>query len=87
MTCFVRYALCAALPLLSACDDRPDDYPRLLPMSELLAEPELSPAGADPAATEQAVRSRADELRARADDLRGPVIDPPLRRRIGEAEG
>lgn len=87
MNCFLRYAFCAALPLLSACDDGSDDYPRLLPMDDLLAEPELPPAGNDPVATETAVNSRADGLRARAEALRGPVIEPLIRRRIDEAGG
>ncbi|MDP0928806.1 hypothetical protein Q0601_16605 [Paracoccus onubensis] len=87
MTRFARYALCATLPLLSACNGQPGDYPSLLPMDQLLAEPELPAANIDPAVASDTARSRADDLGARADALRGPVIEPDLRRRIEGTEG
>lgn len=88
MTCFARYALCATLPLLSACSGQSgNDYPTLLPMDQLLAEPELPAARVDPDIATDEARTRAEDLRARADTLRGPVIEPELKRRIEETEG
>ena len=88
MTRFARYALCATLLLLSACSGQSgDDYPALLPMDQLLAEPELPAARVDPVIATDETRTRADDLRARADALRGPVIEPELKRRIEESEG
>jgi len=86
MTRFARYALCATLSLLSACGGQSGDYPSLLPMDQLLAEPELPAAGIDPTVASGTARTRADDLRARADALRGPVVEPDLRRRIKETE-
>lgn len=79
---FTYLTLCAAIPILSACTDGQDDYPKLMPTDQLLAEPELSPAASDPVATTENVESQADALRARADALRKPVIDPETRRRM-----
>lgn len=88
MTCFARYAFCATLPLLTACSGQSgEDYPTLLPMDQLLAEPELPTAGVDPVAATSEARARADALRARADALRGPVIEPELKRRIDDTQG
>lgn len=82
MTRIAQIALCAALPLVSACADQGGDYPQLLPMEQLLAEPELPPDGADPAAVAEATQSRAEALRARAEALRHPVIEPEIQRRM-----
>ncbi|RNF32977.1 hypothetical protein [Paracoccus methylarcula] len=87
MTRIAQIALCAALPLVSACADRDRDYPRLLPMEQLLAEPELPPDGADPAAVTEAAQSRAEALRARAEALRRPVIEPGIQRRMRQRGG
>ena len=88
MTRFARYALCATLPLLPTCSGQSgNDYPALLPMDQLLAEPELPTARVDPVTARSEARTRADELKARADALRGPVIEPELKRRIEESEG
>lgn len=74
--------LCAVIPLLSACADDNGEYPALMPTDQLLAEPELSPAASAPQATTENVESKADALRARAEALRQPVIDPETRRRM-----
>lgn len=74
--------LCVVIPVMSACADNQDDYPALMPTDQLLAEPKLSPAASAPEATTENVESKADALRARADALRQPVIDPETRRRM-----
>jgi hypothetical protein len=73
-----------ALPLiltLTACGGQ-GDYPELLPTSELLAEPAIpnhaQDALTDSAPVETATNARADALRARAQALKGPVVDPAL---------
>lgn len=75
--------------LVSACGDAGADYPALVPVGIILAEPTLSPAtaeaAADPAAAATPVRNRADALRARATALRGPVIEPAIRTRMDRA--
>ncbi|MBM3604293.1 MAG: hypothetical protein FJX25_05925 [Alphaproteobacteria bacterium] len=82
----VPVALSLAL-LLTACG-KPDDFPRLLPTAQILAEPALpvhaTVAATEPDAVEAAENRRAEALRARARELQGPVVDPVLRRR---AEG
>ncbi|RMC30992.1 hypothetical protein [Paracoccus alkanivorans] len=87
MTRLAQIALCAALSLLSACADRGGDYPSLLPMDQLLAEPELPPDGADPTVATSATQARADALRARADALRRPVIEPETQSRMQRSDG
>lgn len=80
-------ALCAACAL-SACAGGQDDYPRLLPTEQVLAEPALPAHAATVAADappEAAVVARAEALRARADALRGPVIEPGTRARMTPA--
>ncbi|MDN5568681.1 MAG: hypothetical protein L0G27_08065 [Paracoccus sp. (in: a-proteobacteria)] len=74
-----------ALPLLltlAACGSQ-GDYPDLLPTSQLLAEPVVpnhaQVALSDPAPVEAAANARADALRARAQGLKGPVVDQSLR--------
>lgn len=84
----MRYAtILAALPLpvllLTACAD--GDYPALLPTEQVLAEPTLPDSQADPVATAAEAGGRADALRARADALRGPVIEPGIARRMAGA--
>lgn len=81
------FALCAALSLLSACGGKDDDYPRLLPTERLLAEPVLPGAGMEPNATNAAAEARADALRARAEKLKEPVIDPGTRERLERNRG
>ncbi|MDO5630292.1 MAG: hypothetical protein Q4G22_00475 [Paracoccus sp. (in: a-proteobacteria)] len=78
------------LPLLAAaCGDRGTDYPSLVPVETILAEPAL-PAAIGATATDAAtaaapVQSRAEALRSRAQDLSGPVIDPATRARMDRA--
>ncbi|MDO5614321.1 MAG: hypothetical protein Q4G14_13910 [Paracoccus sp. (in: a-proteobacteria)] len=78
------------LPLLAAaCGDGGADYPSLVPAETILAEPALpadtAAAATDPATAAAPVQSRADALRNRAQDLRGPVIDPATRARMDRA--
>ncbi|MDO5648024.1 hypothetical protein [Paracoccus sp. (in: a-proteobacteria)] len=74
--------------ILAGCADR-GDYPALLPTDQVLAAPVVPvharPAAADPAPVVAAATSRADAVRARADRLRGPVIDPATRARMQAA--
>lgn len=75
-----RAPLFLCLVPLAGCVDPGGDYPRLLPTEAILAEPVLPPHAADavttPAAVGQTTTSRADALRAKADALRRPVIEP-----------
>ena len=79
----MRYAP-ALLLLLAACSDG-DDYPRLLPTNQILAEPVLPAHAAPVADAPEAVAAQADAraaaLRARADALRGPVVEDDIRAR------
>lgn len=83
----MKYVLLVCILMLSACGGM-SEYPRLLPTDRILAEPALPDharqSAADPAPAEAVARDRADALRARADALRGPVVDPELRRRAAE---
>lgn len=75
---------CLALILLAACAEpyplAPDlaasgadaPYPALVPVEQISAQ---VPPVTTTAATSEAIGSRADRLRARANRLRGPVID------------
>lgn len=78
-------SLCA-LAALAACSDG-RDYPRLLPTSQMLATPALPDHAGDAAQSppDQAVTARAEALRARADTLRRPVIEPETRARMNSA--
>lgn len=76
-------ALLLPAPLLSGCGG--GDYPALLPTDQVLAEPTLPDAQADPVATAGEAEARADALRARAEALRGPVIEPETARRMAGA--
>lgn len=81
----MRHALILALTLAACTAD--GDYPRLLPTEQALAEPALpahaTAARTDPAPLEDATAARAAALQARADALRGPVVDPGLQGRAG----
>lgn len=94
----MRLILALTLASLAGCTSFPEleaaqtpgiqsaAYPRLLPLDSLLAE------GGDPRATPDAmddIAARVAQLRARADRLRGPVIDSPTRSRMarGVVEG
>ncbi|WP_411958169.1 hypothetical protein [Paracoccus homiensis] len=72
----------ALLCLILAACAADDGYPDLRPTAEMLAPPQLTPEENAPATTRQTAESRADALRARADALRGPVIEPELRQRM-----
>ncbi|MBU2957464.1 hypothetical protein Q4511_12090 [Paracoccus sp. 1_MG-2023] len=79
----MKYAS-ALLLLLAACSEG-GDFPRLLPTDQILADPAL-PAHAQPvaAAPEQVLTqadARAAALRARADALRGPVVEDEIKAR------
>jgi len=77
---------------LSACAEFPEvdaalatgaqgqDYPELLPFEQLLSGDDPRLAQGDDAA----LRARAAELRARADGLRRPVIEPQTRDRMDD---
>ncbi|MCL3881112.1 hypothetical protein [Marivita sp. GX14005] len=72
---------CAEFPQVDTAlaEGNPDlDYPDLLPFERLLdgAPPRLDPA------EDENLRARADAVRARADNLRGPVIEPETRGRM-----
>ncbi|SLN74372.1 hypothetical protein ROJ8625_04048 [Roseivivax jejudonensis] len=72
---------CATFPEIDAAesaDVATAPYPDLVPIGTLLAQ---QPPRATPA-LEAEVTARADALRARADALRGPVIDAPTRDRL-----
>lgn len=56
-----------------------DDYPRLLPMDDILIDP--MPVS-DPVAVQAELTGDAAGLRARSARLRGPVIDPATRARM-----
>lgn len=72
----------ALLCLILAACAADDGYPELRPTAEMLAQPQLTPEANAPATTRQTAERRADALRARADALRGPVIEPDLRQRM-----
>lgn len=80
-----------ALPVLTACSTLPDipplpdsgrAAPALLPMDEMLASV-AAPRATD--ATSDALAARAARLRARANLMRGPVLDPDTRARLAAA--
>lgn len=81
----MKHALILVLTL-AACAEG-ERYPALLPTDRLLAEPALpahaTAARADPAPVRAATDARAEALRARAEALRGPVVEPGLRNRTG----
>ncbi|MFB2594203.1 hypothetical protein ACEYYB_05090 [Paracoccus sp. p4-l81] len=64
---------------LAACGGTDADYPRLVPMDALLADPA---AAVDPVAVQAELGAGASGLRARASALRGPVIDTATRARM-----
>lgn len=79
----IRGALCLGL---AACATQ-EGYPDLLPTRQMLAAPDL-PAGTDSEfAIRQSAESRSTALRARAEALRGPVIEPALRHRMQDVAG
>ena len=72
---------CAEFPEVDAAlaQGAPDpDYPELLPFEQLLEADDPRLMEGDDAA----LAARAAELRARADGLRRPVIEPPIRDRM-----
>lgn len=58
------------------------DYPELVPLGPLLDA--VDAAQVDAPATETELTTRADALRARADQLRGPIVSPQERARLEE---
>jgi hypothetical protein len=86
----IALAACAepypvAPDLVASGADAP--WPALVPVEQIAAQVPPPGAAADPAPA-QAIDSRAARLRARAERLRGPVIDPETesRMRRGVAE-
>lgn len=74
---------CAEFPDVDAAlaaDGPPSAYPDLLPFEQLLTAPEPRLADADA----DALIARASDLRNRANDLRGPVIEPDARDRMDD---
>lgn len=76
-------ASCAPLP--GVAPDRaqataPRDYPRLLPIGEVLVRAE--PSRTHEAGRDAELRDRAARLRARAARLGGPVMDEATRQRL-----
>ena len=74
---------CAEFPEVDAAlaaGDPQSEYPALLPFEELLLQedPNLDTSDVD------ALRARAEDLRSRADGLRGPVIDNETRDRMDD---
>ncbi len=75
-------AACTEFPQVDAAlspNDPGADYPELLPFEQLesgQAPPSLTDSDDD------ALRARAEALRARVGGLRGPVIDPDTRDRM-----
>lgn len=77
-------ALPFCLPLTLAACGGGGTYPALMPTEAILAEPVLSPAlGTAPAAVRDDAAARAAALRARAQGLRGPVIESEFRAQMG----
>lgn len=84
----MKYAplLTASLLALAACDKQADTYPDLLPTEQILAEPTLPSHSTDAVSSSNTVdaqaNARADALRARAEALKKPVIEPDTRARM-----
>lgn len=78
--------LAAVFCLLTACGNDAD-YPALVPIEQLLADPAGQPRvdAVEAQATQAALDARAAALTARAAALRGPVIDAPSRARLTAA--
>lgn len=76
-----------ALAALSACGGAQGDYPALLPTAEALAEPAIPAHAGGASPTGEDITARADALRARADALRRPVIEPATRARMKARPG
>lgn len=75
-------SLISACLLLAACNALDEGYPDLLPTDQILAEPELPDLPADPTPATDSARADGAALEARAENLRGPVIDEATRRRM-----
>lgn len=87
MKWFAQITYFVVLMLLFGCTDRAGDYPALSPTDQLLAESLLQADEVYPTAQSNTQKTRADALRGRAADLRGPVIDPETRRRMTRPNG
>lgn len=74
-----RFCSLAALLALAACGGSDEAYPRLLPLSDLTAPPDIpahaADAAADPDAVGEALRARRAETAARATRAQGQVTD------------
>lgn len=81
----LRLATLVLIAATAGCTEPRDDYPQLMPTDQLLAPPELPEAGLDPQATRAATSAEGDALRARAEALKTPVIEPETKRRMDEA--
>ncbi len=78
------------LGTLTACGGPRDDYPGLVPMEQLVAEPAIpahaGAAVADSVATQNSLDSESAARRARADAVRGPVSDAETAARMRAAQ-
>lgn len=72
---------CATFPAIdTANSDRNAPYPALVPLGPLLAQAAIH--GPDQTALNTGPGSRIDQLNARANGLRGQIIDPAVRARM-----
>lgn len=72
---------CSAVPALETANtDRDAPFPALIPLGPLLAE--AARGGPDQTALATGPGSRIDQLNARANGLRGQIIDPAVRARM-----
>ncbi|MEP4197693.1 MAG: hypothetical protein ABJL99_18875 [Aliishimia sp.] len=81
---------CTQFPELDATvpkSAKTDKYPRLAPIDDLLAQAKSTPERSEQ--TQTTLTNRAAALRARANRLRGPIIDTATRTRMrnGVSEG
>ena len=76
------------LGLLAACSDGSEDYPRLLPTQQILAEPSLpdhaGPAAASDAPVREAVEGQGAATRGAANAIPDPVDEAALNARAAD---
>lgn len=84
----LRVLTLITLGLLAACSDGSEDYPRLLPTQQILAEPALPDHAGDAAASEapvrDAVKAQGATARSAADTIPDPVDDAALNARAAD---
>ena len=86
LTLIFGLASCATFPELdspSSAAAKNADFPALVPLDPLLAE--IGRTGVDPQDTVRTLEGRLARLSARAERLRGPVIDRASRARLAES--